>query len=264
MTLADEVYGAIAARHQAAQDAPPPPIDPSSQLAVDDAALAPHLLSGSIRGHVNKSLDHLEAVRSTARVAGTIHPWAQFTLLRSALENAATAVWLISPSESQERRVRLLNLLWRDLDESAKAAELHEQGAPSGRTVEERRKELLDLTPEGCRGRVRARLSYGSVVQLAAEPSGLTADHVEFSWRLLSGLAHGAQWATIGFLKRTDHPAENPDHVHARFYAEPRHLVTFARLSLTLIDTVDYYWGERALTLDDDNWSPGMQVTGHL
>lgn len=252
MTLADGVFDDIAARHQAAQDAPPPPVDPESQLGFDDAALTPHLLSGTIRGHVNKALDHLEAVRSTAHVAKTIHPWAQFTLSRSALENAATAVWLIAPSAPEERRVRLLNSLWRDLRESEEAAELHEQGAPSGRTVDDRRDELLRLTPDGCRGRVKARLSYKSIVRLAADPSGLKADSLEISWRLLSGLAHGAQWATIGFLSRTDHPTENSDHVYARFYAEPKHLVTFARLSLKLLDTVDYFWGERANAREGD------------
>lgn len=42
------------------------------------------------------------------------HPYAQYPLLRAALENSSAAVWLLSPSPRDERLTRRFRLLYED------------------------------------------------------------------------------------------------------------------------------------------------------
>lgn len=76
-----------------------------SSLAVDDAALNPFQLSHAVVSALSTAVDHMHALRSLIADAHVVYPCATFTLLRAALENAATAVWLLTPPDHRDQRV---------------------------------------------------------------------------------------------------------------------------------------------------------------
>jgi hypothetical protein len=73
---------------------PTPEAEPGSALA-GDARKSPNLQVGHAAWNgVSHSIDHLHALRALMLDARILNIYAPFTLVRSAMENAATAVWL--------------------------------------------------------------------------------------------------------------------------------------------------------------------------
>jgi hypothetical protein len=66
-----------------------------SSLAADDARLGPYSAAHLIRNSYTAGLAHADALRRLT-AAGEIDPTSPWTLLRGALENFATALWLLA------------------------------------------------------------------------------------------------------------------------------------------------------------------------
>lgn len=142
--------------------------------------------------------------------AQVLNVYAPYTLVRSATENAATAVWLLEPRKRSERLRRCLKLAHHEAREAA--VEVHElirklfpaEALDGKRTAQERIDEIrtlavqLSLDPNDILG----RLSYEKVVRTAGEAIGLGGDLSAFMWRLCSGFAHGRYWASFSLLDR--------------------------------------------------------------
>jgi hypothetical protein len=203
---------------------------PGSKLAADDAALDPYHLSHAIMSAVGISIDHLEAFRVLTQDARRTQP-AHYTLLRSALEGASTAVWLASPEDAKERRFRRLRLAANDIWESGEAQKLHGLPRPSGRTTAQLREGLRKLAPDD-RDVLAGHWSYRQVIRAAAENRGIDPDVAELLWRAESGLAHGALWATLGMLNREQSDSDVPGVVHLRTTANVEQLVLAAAFAL--------------------------------
>lgn len=62
--------------------------------------------------------------------SSTLDARAPFTLLRAAVENSATAVWLLAPYSRQVRVLRRLRLEWKSFDDQ-QSAETLIAGQPS-------------------------------------------------------------------------------------------------------------------------------------
>lgn len=89
---------------------------PRSVLGVDDRLTAPLQLSHAAGYAISVAVDNLKALIALVRAdAGlTIYQVAQYPLLRSAVEGAALAVWLLGP---EDRQTRILRLLQARMDE---------------------------------------------------------------------------------------------------------------------------------------------------
>lgn len=236
----------IRERHERLEDSVPPGAAEGSELSLDDQALAPHLLSGSIRASIAQALDHLDAHRGLMEDAQRIHVWAQYSLMRAALEAACTAVWLVVPDQPEERRFRLLRLIGRDIKDSQDAARLHGLEPKSGRTHRERLDEVKALAPAERRDEVGASLSYRRIVRAAAPAADIEPDFLELQWRILSGLTHGAQWATLAMLDRTTKPSAVDGIVHARFTGSIETLSLQALQVLRFVDIAESTFADRA------------------
>jgi hypothetical protein len=189
--------------HLAAMENPPPPVEPGSALAGDDAATSPLHISHAAWSAYSHGVDHLQAV--IGLLERSAHPYAQYTLLRALLENAATSVWLLGPKSRNVRIERRLKLAVDDV----KGAEyvqttIGKVPPPPARTPAERRDEIRTLA--AARGidasGVFGRISYQKTVSEAAVDASLPAPVVTLLWRVWSGLAHGRQWASLGLLNR--------------------------------------------------------------
>ena len=86
--------------------ATPLEVQTGSLLADDDAATGCFQTSHAALGALHTATDHLHSLRTLVRDAGWLHTYAPFTLCRTALECAATAVWLLAPEARQERIIR--------------------------------------------------------------------------------------------------------------------------------------------------------------
>ena len=243
----DAVLDAIKARHERLNGERVPGPDPTSELAADDTAVMPYLVSGLAQSAIAQASDHLEAFRSLLQDLRVVHPWAQYTLLRGALENASTALWLIAPDLPDERRFRALRLAARDILDSRNAQPLHGQKPPSGRTHDERLDELKTLAAPNRRQEVGARpISYKRIVREAAEAAGREPDFHELLWRTLSGLAHGASWASLSSLPRSITETERADVAGVRFTGSPDTMLGIARLSMLMLERAEALWRRRA------------------
>jgi hypothetical protein len=120
-----------------------PEVEAGSPLT-GDARWSPDLqVAHAAWSAVTQAIDHLHAVKTLVADARVVHTYAPFTLLRSATENAATAVWLLEPRPRTERVRRRLKLAHHEARESGKAQKLMAAEALAGkRTAEERTTEI--------------------------------------------------------------------------------------------------------------------------
>lgn len=80
----------------------------------------------------------------------------------------------------------------------------------------------------------------------AAPAADVEPDFLELQWRILSGLTHGAQWATLGVLDRTTKLSAVDGVVHVRFTGSPETLALQALQVLQLVDIAEAAFTDRA------------------
>ncbi|MER6354649.1 hypothetical protein ABT186_23225 [Streptomyces sp. NPDC001634] len=169
---------------------------PASSLAADDAPLGPYAAAHLIRNSYTAGLAHADALRRLT-VAGEIDPTSPWTLLRGALENFATGLWLPDGSGRAERRRRALSL-W---EEDMRNRHQHEQDTGhlptgGGMTGAQRRAEIRTLADS--LGLAPLTAPKTNLILLAAAPAaGLTAVKVCAAWRAASGFAHSRYWPNL-------------------------------------------------------------------
>jgi hypothetical protein len=225
----------------------PPEVEPRSPL-FGDARKSPSLqVAHTAWTGVVHSVDHLHALRALLGRAQVINLGAPYTLVRSAMENAATAVWLLEPPQRLERLRRRLKLAHHDAWEESKVHELLPAKALEGkRTAEERMAEIrtlavkLGLHPSDVAG----RLSYEKIVRAVAETTFHNdeestedrlspEDQAALVWRLCSAFAHGKNWSSFSWLERQIVRSEAGVHT-LRLTGRVQRLVTVASFPIAL------------------------------
>jgi hypothetical protein len=178
-------------------------------MTADDTLLDPYHLSSAAWHALLYAVDHLHALRALLREVAWIHMFADFTLVRGALENAAAAVWMLQPPQRPERLTRRLRFAGADIRNGEAAKRLILKPGP--RSEEERMSELRAIAAraglqDNALGK-RPGVGYGEIVDLAG--AALNADAAKFapaSWRLCSALSHGDLWATLAATERVELP----------------------------------------------------------
>jgi len=187
----------------------PDPAEGSSLLE-DDRATGRYAMSHAVVSSLCTAVDDFRAVGALLVNARMIHTSAPFTLLRAALENAATAVYLLGPTDRQARIERRLKLQWADYLDAEKAREV--MGKADAARHKARKQKLQDTARS-------AGLPMKTVTELLARPSGYAAIIEEAGktafgphgaiatvmWMADSGIAHGRTWANIAIFERQEH-----------------------------------------------------------
>lgn len=181
---------------------------PDSALAGDDKATDPYNTSHAFLQSLTSAIDHLHAAKSLVHGAGLLHLGAPATLARSAIENAATAWWILAPRSRDERVLRTLRWYSRNFRDQHTALD----GTPvgdTGRTLEDK---LADIRAVAARRRgVNVAVAAGGykMSTVITEHDQTTVDSGSlFLWQLASGFAHGRTWAYLGALAQERHRAE--------------------------------------------------------
>lgn len=180
---------------------PLPQPDPRSSLGREDIILSAWPTSHLVRGAVGAGVGHVDVLRRSVIQLRVIDAHAPWTLLRAALEDFATAVWLLFGTTRTERLTRTLRLWAYDFKERGQW-EHDASYAPTGpqaKSGDERRREVLDaaldlgLDPEV----IARRPTHRDILESASEHVGLDPSSVRASWRIASGFAHGRMWPNI-------------------------------------------------------------------
>ncbi|MGA5424919.1 hypothetical protein [Streptomyces lavendulocolor] len=219
----------------------------SSSLATDDAPLGMYSASTLIRSSFTAGVAHADALRRLV-LHGEVDPTSPWTLLRGALENFATGVWLLSGSGRSERRRRALSL-W---DEDMRNRHQHERDTGY-------QPDVGGMTGAQRRGQIRAiadRLSLApltapkanQVLLDAAPAAGLTAVKVCATWRAASGFAHGRYWPNLRVSMPIDAVRGGPDHYLAALVIDESEHRKLAQYTRALLQNVQARYLARSTT----------------
>lgn len=208
---------------------------PGSDLAGDDALTSPVQLSHLARGSLGQAADHLDAIRTLLFEAQRLHTWAPYTLARGALENAATAVWLLAPEDRETRVHRRLRLRVQDLRDEEEFFE--DAGLTPVRDVAADRELVRQLARDAgvktdnlfARGPTFTR-----ILDEAQGPAGLSTARA--LWRLSSGIAHGRQWATLSSALAKDVVHQQDDVATVAYTADETVVLGVVNVAVRMTD----------------------------
>ncbi|MBG0831618.1 hypothetical protein HS041_28205 [Planomonospora sp. ID67723] len=233
-------------------------VQPGSDLAGDDAKTAPYQSSSLARHALAVAVDHLGCLRASllreanpSEAVVYLHLFAQFTLVRAVIENAACAVWLLGPDDPLTRISRRLALQVKQVKNTDNLYTV--LGHQHDKTLHEREEEVRDagvragVPKEQVKKTLKAP-DYSVIVQEAAAFTSLPPDTAELAWRGCSGLAHGDMDATLFF---TDQQAEitlpDPDMTMIRFTGSLGLLSMFTHIAMIMANRGLELYNERRI-----------------
>ena len=117
-----------------------------SSLIADDCAGAPYKPSQAARRLLCAATEHLDALHALMMIARVHHPGTPFTLVRAAIETAATATWLLTPAARSARVHRTLRLALQDAKDQNRLERAHTM--PTSRPFDERRARIAHGQPD--------------------------------------------------------------------------------------------------------------------
>lgn len=181
------------------------PHSPASQLAA--AAL------GAARDHLGAVQEHIES--------GSLHPFADRSLLRTATLGAAQAVWMLAPDDPARRAARTRTVATETYEKHLQYLDgllqtTDDQSVPDRATqvvAEHVRQRLQQLTDVRDQRGERAKFESTAIIRDATK-AVLGAEYAAeavVEWRRASGAAHGLSWSILGLpsTRQTGQPGED-------------------------------------------------------
>jgi hypothetical protein len=192
------------------------PVAARSSLAGDDAAANPYHTSHALKMCLLAGVDHLHAMKVLILDQQVLHIAAPSSLARGALENFATAYWILGPRSRNERVSRTLRWQATNFKDGDRATASHNLNGPV--SVETK---LAKLYVVGARRGVSQReiargYSSTEAVKFAEADSPDLSLGVVLPWRLCSGFAHGRPWAYLSMLNRDVESTADSDVLQVR------------------------------------------------
>lgn len=202
-------------------------------LEREDELTAYSHLSAQVRGQLVIAVDHLQSLSRHFQKFG-LPMSAHYTLMRTAIECTATALWLLGPNKSATRVIRALRTIWWASEDAAPLAEfMNYKGGKSGRRLLTRLEELRDMRPgNGDRQidirRIRTTDMLIDVDRILRRPK----DQVPLLtvWRACSGMAHGNQKVANMLLERR----QPQGYKHDEYYVTSSWTVTASLLGVVV------------------------------
>ncbi|MEW1725013.1 hypothetical protein ACIOWG_27240 [Streptomyces sp. NPDC087658] len=220
-----------------------------SSLATDDKPLHPWGASKFISSSFSAGLLHVEALNQLVTEARQVDPVSPWTLLRAALENFATAVWLLDGKDRVERRHRTLTLWAEDFRNRADhEADVNHITSPWGRTGTERYEEVRQLAVSlGLPGLPRP--SATKIITEAAATAQLEPDQTRALWRVASGFAHGRFWPNLRAAEVLD-LNRGPDGYLVNFGVDDEKLEKLSKACLQLLQRAERRYRARCKAME--------------
>lgn len=246
-------------------------VEPGSSLSADNRLTDPFPISQLAYNYLGVGTDCLSVLLRAALVSahdGSLtlitNPHGLFPNLRTGLDAACTAVWLLcTPDRMSRVRARLILHMQEMRDETSANGVMVEAMLAVGKTplsspVADEGKEWANRWAaqraeelEVPRMHSKFWPSNGSIVQAGAELAGVSALHYTLLWRALSGATHGAWWATSLLSREVIRDDPHQQTVEARLSLSTP---VFVALLWNVTEVLDYGW----LTFDRRRRAPQM------
>jgi hypothetical protein len=215
-------------------------VKPGSALCGDDRHASPYHVSHAFRQCFNAAVDHLHAAKLLVFDLRVIHVAATASLARSAIENAATAYWILEPPRRDARIMRALRWQSRNIrDQHFAVAHL------SPTPLDAQLSQVAAVAAARGLNTHEATSGYkqSTVMAEVARDTGL---NVDFVWQMCSGFAHGRPWAYLGALDQERTPTGDPDIFNVKLTSDPTRALYPILNALHLIQEVLRLWEPRA------------------
>lgn len=231
-----------------------------SPLSGDNAATQPFQTGHAVHMLLNAGIDALNGVRhliwgrpDEQASQPVLHQAAHYVLARAAIENFATALWILAPQKRALRVERTLR--WHVKNVTDQHSALDRLDLPTNRTREEKLSQL-EATMFAAVGRVPPRFRNGytatEVLRYADETNPDREANAFMSaqlvWQLGSGFAHGRPWASLTFQEQETKPTDDPDILSVRLTSDMHRALLAPKEALHLL--------ERLLMLHDQRNRP--------
>lgn len=172
-----------------------------TSLMGDDQASSPYQVSHAIQACLSAGVDHLHAAKRLVVDHGDLHVAAPASLARGAIENLATAYWILRPASRNTRIERVLR--WHAKNAKDRETALSPLPAGVGGASADTTLAKLAVVANARDILVKdAQKNYTSTEVVKYCEEHLNVDNsqlgIVFPWRLCSGFAHGRQWAYLG------------------------------------------------------------------
>lgn len=194
----------IAAERYRAADhiVPLPDPEPGCSVLADDAALGSWNTTTLVCNSITVGLLHVDSLSRLAVELGHLDPVTPWTVLRGALEDFSTAIWLLSGKGRRERQHRALTLWAQDF----RNREQYEKDTgfkptQNQKTAKQRLDEVVQLADRLGLPELPSRPKIEDRVMAAAVEAGLNGVKTRALWRVASGFAHGRQWPNLRVLE---------------------------------------------------------------
>uniref|UniRef100_UPI00398A2F87 hypothetical protein n=1 Tax=Mycetocola sp. TaxID=1871042 RepID=UPI00398A2F87 len=165
------------------------PVMEGSSLAGDDKACHPFEVSQAIRHLINASVDQLHGIKTLLHEMQSQHLAVGSTLARAALENTATAMWIIGPRERNIRIERVLRWHARNYTDQRNTVGHLLPNDPT------RHLELIRRVAASRGINPKVATSGYKITGPIEGAEEFTSIQVQFHWAVASGFAHGRPWA---------------------------------------------------------------------
>jgi hypothetical protein len=229
-------------------DGPRPMSMAGSSLMGDDNATDPYYLSHAAWGGISSAVDHLNTLKTMIMDAKVLHIYSPFTIIRAAIENASTAVWLLAPTSRDERVLRRLRLADADFVNMEKLADL--LGATPVRTLDQKRDKLRKIAAKRKIAEdlfIKKRPGYEEIVGLAGDATAVSGKVGKVVWKSGSAVAHGDMSTVLALLERST-LGQTRNIVSASAEAPVETLALMTSISVAIAD--------KAITLYDSRRQP--------
>jgi hypothetical protein len=193
---------------------------PGSPLAGDDNHAKPYHVSHAAWLSIGHAIDNLVALRTLTvtregkEITLATRAFAAYPLMRAALENASSALWLIGPTSRDERLTRRFRQVLTDAVNRDRAIDLAQPGAEHAYDRQlayvRRLAHARGIEAEACEKFV----TFGEVVRSAHAIMDLDEETGEAVWRILSALTHGDSWASHMITDRDKVRVSTDDEVY--------------------------------------------------
>jgi len=246
--------------------------EPRSTLALDDPYLGIWREGALHRVAINAAVDGLLTVRSLIEEARTVPMTALHPILRSIIENASLALYLIEPEDRDQRLLRSFNSMaddakrarsFREKLGSSGAAEIYDRDIALIDDLLAERAALKHLSARTLALPTYTRLVMDADTFLLADPAlnRISGFKLIALWQVLSGLSHGRAWAMVEALERSN-AVVNEESRSGTVTATTSvaAVATFMQRGLELVESVIRLYGRRstadyALAADiDEPW----------
>jgi len=182
----------------------------NSELAIDDQALKPYLMTTEVQWALSSCIDHLGTVRNLV-VSDCIPNVAAFTLIRSALEQGALAIWCLDPDDAKERRRRIFLQSARSAKLADDAlADLQPAAHPSFESKLEKINTLarvIGVEPikqnECSAAKIKSRITEIGAIMRSLGLGSEEVNLISTAWQVTSGIAHANTFAGLMLLNRS-------------------------------------------------------------